>query len=88
MSETGPFIWIEFFSSIEIVNFPFSNSISVLFLVRLFNFPAKAVAHAAVPQALVKPAPLSQTLTLIRFSSTTWAIVTLHLSGKIYDFQY
>ena len=67
MSETGPFICIEFFSSIEIVNFPFSNSISVLLLVRLFNLPAKAVAHAAVPHALVNPAPLSQTFTLIRF---------------------
>ena len=87
MSETGPVIWIEFFSSIEIDNFPFSNSISVLLLVRLFNLPAKAVAHAAVPHALVKPAPLSHTLTLIKLLLMTWAIVTLHFSGKILWFS-
>ena len=44
-------MWIESFSSIEIDNFPVANSISVLFSVRLFNLPAYAVAHAAVPQA-------------------------------------
>ena len=66
----------------KIDNFPLTNSISVLFLVKLFNLPAKAVAQAAVPHAFVKPAPLSQTLTFIRFSLITLAIVTLHLSGN------
>ena len=45
--------------------------------------PAYAVAHAAVPQALVRPAPLSQTFTLIKFLFKICAIVTLHFSGKI-----
>ncbi len=41
-----------------------------------------AVAHAAVPQAKVLPAPLSQTLTLIFFLSCIFAKVTFTLSGK------
>jgi hypothetical protein len=45
-------------------------------------FAATAVAHAAVPQAFVSPAPLSQTLTLINFLLITFARVTLHFSGK------
>ena len=80
-------MWIEFFLSIKIDNFPFSNSISVLLLVRLFNLPATAVAHAAVPHAFVSPAPLSQTLTLIKFLFITLAIVTLHFSGNILSFS-
>ena len=51
-------------------------------MVRPLIFDATAVAQAAVPQALVIPAPLSQTLTLIKLSLTTLAIVTLHFSGK------
>ena len=76
-------MWIEFLSSIKIDNFPVSNSISVLLSVNLFNLPANAVAHAAVPHAFVNPAPLSQTLTLIKFLLIILAIVTLHFSGKI-----
>ena len=49
------------FSSIIIDSFPNENSISVFLSVKLFIFPAIAVAHAAVPQALVSPAPRSQT---------------------------
>ena len=45
-------------------------------------FPATAVAQAAVPQAFVSPAPLSQTLTFIKFLLITLASVTLHFSGK------
>ena len=41
-----------------------------------------AVAHAAVPQANVLPAPLSQTFTLIFFLSWISAKVTFTLSGK------
>ena len=67
MSETGPFIWILFFSSKEIDSFPSSNSISTSLFVNPRVYPATTVAHAAVPQALVNPAPLSQTLTLIKF---------------------
>mgnify|MGYP003343160839 CR=1 FL=1 len=73
---------IEFFSSIKIDSLPVVNSISVLFSVKLFNLPANAVAQAAVPHALVSPAPLSQTLTLIKSLSITWAIVALLFSGK------
>jgi signal recognition particle subunit SRP54 len=47
-----------------------------------FFIAANAVAHAAVPQALVRPAPLSQTLTFINSLLTTVAKVTLHLSGN------
>ena len=56
---------------------------SVLLSVKLFNFPANAVAHAAVPHAFVNPAPLSQTFILIKFLFTTLAIVTLHFYGNI-----
>jgi len=56
------------FGSIEINNFPVENSISTFSCIKLLIFAAKAVAHAAVPQAFVKPAPLSQTFTLIRLS--------------------
>ena len=70
----------------KIDNFPLTNSISVLFLVKLFNLPAKAVAQAAVPHAFVKPAPLSQTLTFIRFSLITLAIVTLNVIIKMQKF--
>ena len=71
ISETGPFMWTLFFSSRKIDNFPSSNSISVIAFVKPFIFPATAVAQAAVPQAFVCPAPLSHTLTLIRF----WLII-------------
>jgi len=52
-----------FFSSIEIVKLPNANSISVVFSTKLLILAATAVAQAAVPQALVSPAPLSQTFT-------------------------
>ena len=55
---------------------------SVFLSVNLFILPAIAVAHAAVPQAFVNPAPLSHTLTLIKFLFITFARVTLHFSGK------
>jgi len=74
-------------SSIKIDSFPSSNSISVLALVKPFMLPATAVAQAAVPQALVNPAPLSHTLTLIKLSLIILARVTLHFSKKIYDFH-
>ena len=44
---------------------------SILLFVNLFLIAATAVAHAAVPQALVSPAPLSQTLTFILLPSIT-----------------
>ena len=58
-----------FLSSIEIVKLPNANSISVVFSTRLLILAATAVAHAAVPHALVSPAPLSQTFTFINFYS-------------------
>ncbi len=67
MFETGPFIWIIFLSSIKIDNLPSSNSMSVFGWTNFLMLPATTVAHAAVPQALVRPAPLSQTLTFIKF---------------------
>ncbi len=70
------------FSSIEIFNLPVENSISTLSLTSPFCFAAKAVAQAAVPQALVSPAPLSHTLTFINSLFTTVAKVTLHFSGN------
>ena len=82
ISETGPFIWMLFFSSIRIDSIPSSNSISIFSFIYPFIFPATAVAHAAVPQALVSPAPLSHTLTAIKFLFFNSAIVTLHFSGK------
>ena len=82
ISETGPVIWIEFFSSILIDNLPFKNSISTLFSVNPFIFPATAVAHAAVPQAFVLPAPLSHTFILIKFLLITDAKVTFIFSGN------
>ena len=75
-------MWIEFFSSIEIVSFPSSNSISVVFSTNDLIFPATTVAQAAVPQAFVSPAPLSQTLTFTKFLFITLAKVTLHFSGN------
>ena len=63
-------------------SFPKSNSISVFLSVNPLILPATVVAQAAVPHALVSPAPLSQTLTLIKFLLTTLARVTLHFSGK------
>ena len=82
MSETGPFIWTLLFISIEIDNLPVENSISTLSFARPFCFAAKAVAQAAVPQAFVSPAPLSQTLTFINSLLTIVASVTLHFSGN------
>ena len=82
ISETGPFIWTLLFLSIDIDSLPSANSISVFLLVNPLIFPATAVAHAAVPQAFVSPAPLSHTLTLIKFLLITFARVTLHFSGK------
>ena len=71
-----------FFSSIEIVSFPSINSILVVLSTNDLMLPATAVAQAAVPQAFVSPAPLSHTLTFIKFLFTTLASVTLHFSGK------
>ena len=53
-----------------------------LLLLKPFVFAATATAHAAVPHALVKPAPRSQTFTKILFLSITCAKVTLHFLGK------
>ena len=75
-------MWTIFLSSIKMESFPSLNSISVFFSTNPLIFPAIAVAHAAVPQAFVNPAPLSQTLTLIKFLFITLARVTLHFSGK------
>jgi len=65
MSDTGPVINILFFSSKTIFKIPSLNLIATLFSTNLLLFPAAAVAQAAVPHALVRPAPLSQTLTKI-----------------------
>ena len=54
-------MWILLFSSINIDNLPVENSISILLPESPFLIAAKAVAQAAVPQALVRPAPLSHT---------------------------
>ena len=54
----------------------------LLFVAFQGTFAAIAVAQAAVPQALVRPAPLSHTLTFIKFSLIIFARVTLHFSGK------
>ena len=87
ISDTGPFMWILFLSSIEIVKLPNANAISVVFSTRLLILAAAAVAQAAVPQALVSPAPLSQTFTFIKFLFTTLARVTLHFSGNSWWFS-
>jgi len=71
-----------------IVSFPNTNSISAVFSINPLIFPATTVAQAAVPQAFVRPAPLSQTLTFIKFLFITVARVTLHFSGTIYGFQF
>lgn len=63
-------------------SFPNWNSISVVEFSKFFKLAATAVAHAAVPQALVNPAPLSQTLTLKCLSFIFSANVTLHFSGN------
>ena len=52
------------------------------FFVNFFINAATAVAQAAVPHAFVNPAPRSQTLTVILFSSSICAKVTLVLSGN------
>ena len=67
---------------------PSLNSISVFFSTNPLIFPAIAVAHAAVPQAFVNPAPLSQTLTLTKFLFITLARVTLHFQEKVCGFQF
>jgi len=64
------------------------NLISTLLSEILFLSAATAVAHAAVPQALVSPAPRSQTLTRIFSLSIIWANVTLILEqdrGPVYQ---
>ena len=55
---------------------------STFLSVNPFKLPATAVAQAAVPQAFVSPAPLSQTLTFIKFEFLIFASVTLHFSGN------
>ena len=82
MSETGPVINIFLDLSISIFKKPSLNLISTLLLINLFSKAATAVAQAAVPQALVSPAPLSQTFTVIFFLSIIWANVILIFSGK------
>ena len=71
-----------FFSSILINSLPILNSISVFELARFSKFAATAVAHAAVPQAFVIPAPHSQTLIFIKLGLIFFAKVTLHFSGN------
>ena len=68
-SETEPVINILSVLSIFIFKEPSLNFIFTLSLASLFFNAATAVAQAAVPQALVSPAPLSQTLTVTLFSS-------------------
>ena len=68
--------------SIFINNLPKSNWISVFELDRFSKLEATAVAQAAVPQDFVNPAPLSQTLTLIKLLLIFFAKVILHLSGN------
>jgi len=65
-----------------ILSKPCSNCIFVDLLVNFKTEAATAVAHAAVPQALVNPAPRSHTFILICVSFFISANVTLHLSGK------
>ena len=67
-------------SSYLIFNIPSLNFILTLLSVSLLTNAATAVAQAAVPHAFVKPAPRSQTLTVILFLSSTWANVTLIFS--------
>ena len=68
--ETGPVINIFLDLFISIFKKPSLNLISTLLLTNLFSKAATAVAQAAVPHALVSPAPLSQTFTVIFFLST------------------
>ena len=63
-------------------NNPSVNSISTYLSLNFKTAPDTAVAHAAVPQALVKPAPLYQTFTFKLFLCLILAKVTLHFSGK------
>ena len=67
ISETGPVINMLSFLPISIFRIPSLNFISTLLLTKLFLNAATDVAQAAVPQAFVSPAPLSQTFTLIKF---------------------
>jgi heme/copper-type cytochrome/quinol oxidase subunit 3 len=68
--------------SILIFKLPSSNLILISFFVNFLINAATAVAQAAVPHAFVNPAPRSQTLTVILFSSSICAKVTLVLSGN------
>ena len=83
ISDTGPVIKISCFLLNSIFKEPSLNLIFALFSVKSFKKDATRVAQAAVPQALVSPAPRSQTLTEISFLELTCAKVTLHFSGKI-----
>ena len=53
-----------------------------LLFTKLFFKAATADAQAAVPQALVSPAPLSHTFTFMLFLSVTSANVTFVFSGN------
>jgi len=61
---------------------PWLNSISTSLSVKLRIDDDTAVAHAAVPQDFVNPAPRSQTFILIWFLFIIFAIVTFHFFGK------
>ena len=57
---------------------PSENSIFTLLSLNFKIAPDTAVAHAAVPQAFVRPAPRSHTLTATCFLFFMAAKVTLH----------
>ena len=62
----------------SIFNNPSENCISAHLSFSFKTAPDTAVAHAAVPQALVRPAPLSQTFAIICFLFFIVANVMLH----------
>ena len=64
----------------ELMNMPIKASDDSS--IKFSDIPEIAVAQAAVPQAAVKPAPLSHTFTFTCFLFFIVPKVTLHFSGK------
>ena len=80
MSETGPVI--EIFPLYSIFKKPSLKWIFVLVPVKLFSKATTPVAQAAVPHALVNPAPLSHTFTKILLALFFSANVIFIFSGN------
>ena len=80
MSETGPVI--EMFPSYSIFKKPSLKWIFVPVSVNFFSKATTPVAQAAVPHALVNPAPLSHTFTKILLALFFSAKVTFIFYGN------